>query len=303
MSSTDRLHIDHWDNFFDDELHQRLYPTWWDSGTANHWRHRRFMEPVLDVLQTREDSWLTVGDGSGHDSWILSENGFQDVLATDIGSGTLRRSLAEGHIRKYAQANAEDLKFGDDQFDGVLCKEAFHHMRRPYLGLYEMLRVARRAVVLIEPQDQWADFPTRVGAARASYERVGNYVYSMSIREAQKVALGLNLPGYACKNMQDVYITGCEFARADPDDPLFQRMTRALLDLQARCEKQQEKWNYLLTIFFKDAELLANAALQHRLLTLGWKVERTDTNPHLSPSRETKGAARQKREAQTPIAA
>jgi len=284
MSSSDQLHINHWDNFFDDELHQRLYPTWWDAGTANHWRHRRFMEPLLDVLQTRDDSWLTVGDGSGHDSWLLLNDGFQDVLTTDIGAGTLRRSLAEGHIRKYAQANAEDLKFADGQFDGVLCKEAFHHMRRPYLGLYEMLRVARRAVVLIEPQDQWADFPTRVGAARPSYERVGNYVYSMSAREVQKIALGLNLPGYACKNMQDVYIAGCEFARADASDPLFARMTQAVAELQARCEQQQEKWNYLLTIFFKDPALLADAALQERLQALGWKVERTDTNPHLPPA-------------------
>ena len=65
MSSSDQLHINHWDNFFDDELHQQLYPTWWDAGTANHWRHRRFMEPLIDVLQTRDDAWLTVSFEKG----------------------------------------------------------------------------------------------------------------------------------------------------------------------------------------------------------------------------------------------
>lgn len=303
MSSSDQLHINHWDNFFDDELHQQLYPTWWDAGTANHWRHRRFMEPLIDVLQTRDDAWLTVGDGCGHDSWILLNEGFRDVLSTDIGAGTLRRSLAEGHIQKYAQANAEDLPFADGQFDGVLCKEAYHHMRRPYLGVYEMLRVARRAVVLIEPQDQWADFPTRAGEPRHAYERVGNYVYSMSRREVQKLALGLNLPGYACKNLQDVYIAGCEFARADPADPLFAQMTQAVAQLQARCEQHQEKWNYLLTIFFKDPALLADAGLQGRLAAHGWTVERTDGNPHLAPATAAAppaGAAVQRPAAPTP---
>jgi ubiquinone/menaquinone biosynthesis C-methylase UbiE len=241
------------------------------------------MQPVLDILQTRDDSWLTVGDGCGHDSWILLNDGFRDVLSTDIGAGTLARSLAEGHIQKYAQANAEDLPFADGQFDSVLCKEAYHHMRRPYLGIYEMLRVARRAVVLIEPQDPWADFPTRAGSAQPTYERVGNYVYSMSRREVQKLALGMNLPGVACKNMYDVYIPGCEFARGDPQDPLFQRMTQAVTKLETRCAQQQEKWNYLMTIFFKDPALLADASLRDRMHAQGWIVERTDGNPHLKP--------------------
>lgn len=281
MSNADKLHINHWENFFDDELHAKLYPTWWDASTANHWRHMRFMEPVVDVLRTKQDTWLTIGDGSGHDSWIMLNEGFKDVLSTDIGAGTLKRSLAEGHIQKYAQANAEDLKFADEQYDNVLCKEAFHHMRRPYMGIYEMLRVARRTVVMIEPQDQWADFPARTGKAAPFYERVGNYVYSLSVREVQKIALGLNLPGYACKNMQDVYIQGCEFAKADMSDPIFSTMVNTTKAQEEKCRNNQDKWNYILVIFFKDRALLNDPALMDRLLTNGWTVERTDTNPHL----------------------
>lgn len=281
MSNADKLHINHWENFFDDELHAKLYPTWWDASTANHWRHIRFMEPVVDVLRTKQDTWLTIGDGSGHDSWIMLNEGFKDVLSTDIGAGTLKRSLAEGHIQKYAQANAEDLKFADEQYDNVLCKEAFHHMRRPYMGIYEMLRVARRTVVMIEPQDQWADFPARTGKAAPFYERVGNYVYSLSVREVQKIALGLNLPGYACKNMQDVYIQGCEFAKADMSDPIFSTMVNTTKAQEEKCRNNQDKWNYILVIFFKDPALLNDPALMDRLLTNGWTVERTDTNPHL----------------------
>jgi ubiquinone/menaquinone biosynthesis C-methylase UbiE len=281
-TSSDQLHINHWDTFFDDELHARLYPTWWDDSTANHWRHRRFMEPVLDVLQTKDQKWLTIGDGSGHDTWIMRNEGFKDILTTDIGSGTLKRSLAEGYIDKFDQANAENLQFADEQFDFVLCKEAFHHMRRPYMGIYEMMRVAKRAVVLIEPQDQWADFPPRAGKAAASYERVGNYVYSLSQREVQKISLGMNLPGYACKNMQDVYIQGCEFAKAEPTDPVFATMVNTVKALEQRCNQNQEKWNYIMTIFFKDESLFTNPALVDRMQSYGWQFEKTNTNPHLT---------------------
>lgn len=281
MNNSDQLHINHWENFFDDELHARLYPTWWDDSTANHWRHRRFMEPVLDVLQTKDNTWLTIGDGSGHDTWIMRNEGFKDVLTTDIGDGTLKRSLAEGHIQKFEQANAENLQFAANQFDFVLCKEAFHHMRRPYLGIYEMLRVARQAVVLIEPQDQWGDFPPRAGDPTPFYERVGNYVYTLSKRDVQKLSLGLNLPGYACKNMQDVYIQGCEFAKATPTDPVFSTMVNAVNVLEQKCQLNQEKWNYILTILFKDESLFTNQEIVNRMQAGKWHFEKTCTNPHL----------------------
>jgi hypothetical protein len=286
MSASDHLHIQHWDQFFADDLHARLYPTWWDATTANHWRHRRFMEPVIDVIQAADASWVTVGDGSGHDTWMMLRHGHRDILTTDIGIGTLRRSHAEGHIQKYAQANAEHLHFADQQFDFVLCKEAFHHMSRPYLGLYEMLRVARKALVLIEPQDPWIDFPTRAGSPQPSYERVGNFVYDLSVRELQKVCLGLNLPALLWKNHFDVYVQGCEFARADPDDPVFRAMTEAVRQGEARCRRREDKWNYLLAVLIKEPKLLSgdDQGVERQAHDRGWTIERTDRNPLLKSS-------------------
>lgn len=54
----------------------------------------------------------------------------------------------------------------DDAFDYVLCKDSYHHMPRPMIALYQMLRVARRAVVLIEP-------PGPVGGCPADARTVG----------------------------------------------------------------------------------------------------------------------------------
>jgi hypothetical protein len=84
--------------------------------------------------------------------------------------------------------------------------------------------------------------------------------------------------------MQDVYIQGCEFAKADPSDPIFSSMVNMTHALEEKCRNNQDKWNYILVIFFKDPALMNDAALMDRLLTNGWTVERTDTNPHLKPS-------------------
>ncbi|MCE2870848.1 MAG: class I SAM-dependent methyltransferase [Oxalobacteraceae bacterium] len=279
--STDDLHVAHWEHFFSDELHAKLYPTWWDATTANHWRHRRFLEGAIDILGPSNDSWLTVGDGSGHDTWILRNEGFTDILTTDIGDGTLKQSYEEGHITKYQKANAESLEFQDNQFDFVLCKEALHHMRRPYQAIYEMIRVAKKAVVIIEPQDLYIDTPTMSGPARHTWERVGNYVFGFSKREFQKIALGLNLPGVALKNICDAYIQGCEFHPSDESDPVFSEMKRMVESGEDQCQKGQAKWNYILTIIIKSEELSNNEQILSKIAKAGWDFERTDLNPYI----------------------
>lgn len=40
----------------------KLYETWWVDTTVNHWRHRRLMSPVLEVLvDLKGFRWLTIG--------------------------------------------------------------------------------------------------------------------------------------------------------------------------------------------------------------------------------------------------
>jgi len=51
----------------------------------------------------------------------------------------------------FEYANAEHLPFESASFDLVFCKESLHHLARPVQGLYEMLRVCRRAAIAIEP--------------------------------------------------------------------------------------------------------------------------------------------------------
>src|SRR5213075_2707793 len=103
-----------------------------------------------------ESSWVTIGDGRcASDARYIRSCG-RSVLATDIAPQLLRVAKERGAIDDYRAENAESLSFVDEQFDFALCKEAYHHFPRPMIALYEMLRVARVGVVLIEPYDRFA---------------------------------------------------------------------------------------------------------------------------------------------------
>jgi SAM-dependent methyltransferase len=184
-------------------------------------------EPALAFSHRPNTSWVTIGDGRfGLDSIRLRDLGFASVLPTDIGDGLLRRAKEAGYITEYAVENAEAMSFADESFDFVFCKESYHHCPRAALALYEMLRVARHAVILIEPRDYVIDHgPSRVtgpiGLLRGflrwitdrlglapkpiavedryltgdapHFEESGNYMYTLSSRELEKVALGIVL--------------------------------------------------------------------------------------------------------------
>ncbi len=47
------------------------------------------------------------------------------------------------------------------------------------------------------------------------WEGSGNYVFAISRREIEKIALGLNLPQTVVKGLNDHYVKGCEFEPAD----------------------------------------------------------------------------------------
>lgn len=53
----------------------------------------------------------------------------------------------------YSQVNAECTDISSKSFDLVLVKEGLHHLARPILGFYEMLRITKDAVIIIEPSD------------------------------------------------------------------------------------------------------------------------------------------------------
>lgn len=191
------------------------------NDTAGSHVYRRLLRYVAPLVSTeRAAKWLTVGDGRyGLDGYHLQKMGAQHVQITDIAPVLLEESVARGIIPRFQLVNAEAMDLPDESVDFILCKEALHHFPRPYLGLYEMLRVARAGVVLVEPHDvlgswpllrwlenlsdrvqHWTGFRISSYRNRFSYEPVGNFVYKFSVRDIERLAAGLNLPCVAVRN-------------------------------------------------------------------------------------------------------
>jgi ubiquinone/menaquinone biosynthesis C-methylase UbiE len=282
--SMNNLHEKHWSEFMEDAHHRSLYDSWWKPGTVNYWRHTQLLSPVLKVLSgLKNNTWLTVGDGAGMDAWRLLEAGFSEVLATDLDDSVLKRTKESGYITSYKIENAEALSFADNSFDFILCKEALHHMSRPYAAMYEFFRVARYGVVIIEPQDPWMDWPCRTDATQPHYESVGNYVYQFSNRDLEKIAYGLNIRGIATQKMIDIYIPNCEFAECKEGDTIWEQTLLKTAQAELAMREGSAKENYVQGIFFKNTvatelfDMLKND-------NPAWRFLRTDTNPYLNGS-------------------
>ncbi len=193
------------------------------ESTVGAWRHRRLLEPVLVFAEPFPDAlWLTVGDGRyGSDAAFLGRHGIR-AIASSITDATLRQAKAAGYIREYQVENAEHLSFPDESVDFVLCKESYHHFPRPPVALYEMLRVARHAVILIEPMEEMrrildalkAAAKRSIGRETMVFEPSGNFLYRLNPRELGKLLCAINQPGFALRRMNDCYLPRFEKANA-----------------------------------------------------------------------------------------
>jgi len=214
-----------------------------DQNTINNWLQKILFSCIDPLLSSGATSWLTVGDAYGLDAHYIVSSGTQHTAhASDLNSDFLAVANKEGFVSSFSAENAEKLSFENNTFDYVLCKESYHHFPRPYMAVYEMLRVAKKAVVIIEPQDPISKMPallfiTNILAAigdkmvgkvwknRFSYEPVGNFVYKVSEREFEKLAAGINLPFVAFKRINpNFYFKGAETAKATNENPKFRKL-------------------------------------------------------------------------------
>jgi hypothetical protein len=271
------------------------------NSTINTWRHFRMIDFAKNFDQKAK--WLTVGDQKGHDYWMLSELGFEDVTASNLFDDSLGKSAKINNIKKFRALNAEKIDADDCSFDYVLCKEALHHMPRPYMALYEMLRVAAKAVCIIEPQDSLVDYkaikstPTyrefisdSLIGKKISYKRkdddleitsIGvdwwesedkNYVYTLSEREIAKLSFGLGLPCFAFKSFNDFYDENLVKGEPIIGNLDFDTVLEQIKLKDSFCEITGSPSSYITGIFFKESP---DHSIIENLNNLGFTFVRT----------------------------
>ncbi len=272
--------------------------SWFAEDTVDYWRHQRMFDYVLPLLQKFPKSkWLTVGDGRyALDAVRLKKMGPKiDIMATDLSPLLLKKAKELGLIEKMQVENAEALSFQSNEFDFAFMKETYHHLPKPYLGIYEMLRVSKKGVVFIEPNDKipapiigqfLAKIKTPIKKILGkpslhvdtwSYEEIGNYIYSISYREFEKIALGLNLPCVAYAEFNDQYIKGGEFEKVDKNSVLFKRLKKLIKRLNFKSKVGINNYNAAAVVIFKE---MPDKGLIENLKKAGFMINEIPRNPY-----------------------
>jgi ubiquinone/menaquinone biosynthesis C-methylase UbiE len=143
-------------------------------------RDRR-LNIALRYLQThcREKitDWkvLTVCGGVGGEGIFFLRSGFADVTVSDFSANSLEIAAKLDSKLKAIQLNAEQIDLADNSYDLVIVQDGLHHLPRPALGMTEMLRVAKKAVVVIEPYNSVVG--NMIGTEWEEHDDAINYVF------------------------------------------------------------------------------------------------------------------------------
>ena len=163
-----------------------------DEPTVRYLRDRRLRLALrllrgIDGLDLERSTVLVVCGGVGGEAVFLRRHGVGKITVSDLSANALAICHANTPEFDTLLADAEDMSaVPDASFDVVLVQDGLHHLAQPAKGLTEMLRVARRAVVVIEPH---------VGVAArlmgTTWERHGdavNYVFRWNRVMLEQVA-------------------------------------------------------------------------------------------------------------------
>ncbi|MCX5701461.1 MAG: class I SAM-dependent methyltransferase [Candidatus Omnitrophica bacterium] len=92
--------------------------------------------------------------GSGMVSEYYAQEGAR-VVGTDLSSCAVERarlrSKSYGFYAEFKEADVANLSFPDNSFDIVSVHDGLHHLSDPKKAVREMVRIAKKAVIIIEP--------------------------------------------------------------------------------------------------------------------------------------------------------
>ena len=299
-------HAKHFEKAVLSPAKRRVFETWFDDTTADAWRHARMYE-AAELLASPDEDWLTVGDGRyGLDSIRIAKRGVGHVLPTDISDTLLEEARQAGKIPEYRVENAEALSFTDESFDYVFIKEALHHCPRPFLAVYEMLRVARKGVVIVEPTEPSESLARRalfrlrwvMGRQKhfheTRYEASGNYAYAFTQLDFERVCLGIDLPQLAIKRISDVYVKGLEFEQPRLTSVKYLMVRGTILTNDILSMLRLSARNRIMACLLKEP---LSPSTRQRFVQQGWTVVDLPRNPYFHaepgslPGHEPPGSA------------
>jgi len=175
------------------------------SGVARPPREKllRVLESVVKESGMSLDEHVLIVGGSADDEQILRQVGFKHIVNSNLPTDMERLAGADSSDQQHVALDAEQMDLPADSFDLVFASEVLHHCISPHRAVCEMLRVSRKYVWFMEPNDSLAmntlvrlrlsfpyelpaviDHDYRSGGVRDS--QIPNFIYRWSRHEAFK---------------------------------------------------------------------------------------------------------------------
>jgi len=149
------------------------------------WRLKKAVSLVLQADKgiTMASRILVLCASDGNEGSVLLDMGFVDVTVSDLSDAICDVAVKRDPRLKAQALNAEETGLPSLSFDIAIVQDGLHHLQRPVQGFTEMLRIASRAVIFLEPHDSLVG---RLIGTR--WERNGsavNYVFRWTKRLVQ----------------------------------------------------------------------------------------------------------------------
>jgi hypothetical protein len=188
-----------------EEQHRKLQTQWTEqmlsAGPRRHtraadpltlylvgWRLKLAMRKVFQAAGdiTNSSSVLVLCAAEGYEGTLLMDMGLRDVTVSDLSDAVAEVAVRRDPRLKARALNAEETGLPARSYDIVVVQDGLHHLQRPVQGFTEMLRIASRAVIFLEPHD--SPIGRLIGTR---WERNGpavNYVFRWTRRMVGDVA-------------------------------------------------------------------------------------------------------------------
>ena len=98
-------------------------------------------------------SILILCSGEGMEGSILCDRGFWDVTISDLTDNGVKAALGRDKRLKGFPLDAQNTGLANESYDIVVVQDGLHHLPSPTQGFTEMLRLAKKGVIFLEPHD------------------------------------------------------------------------------------------------------------------------------------------------------
>ncbi len=133
--------------------HQPVYG--FRQGPCEGWPTPRYIityQIMRALSHLRFSSLLDIGGAEGYKSALARKVFGADVTSCDLSEEACHRAMALYGVPGRS-VDIHALPFADGEFDVVLCSETLEHVSRIQEATMELLRVARRAVIITVPRE------------------------------------------------------------------------------------------------------------------------------------------------------